>query len=79
MSTKPKKIKDLKQQEGQPRPEEAPKKQLGFAKGTGLFFILLYAFGVYTNLKTDNYLMAAVWSVLIIVNIFFILRNHSRK
>ena len=42
-------------------------------------FILLYAFGVYTNLRTGNYLMAGIWFILIGVNLFFIARNRKWK
>ena len=73
MPTKPKKIKELKKE------QEAPKKGLDLASASGIFFILLYAFGVYTNLRTGNYLMAGIWFVLIGVNLYFIARNRQWK
>jgi hypothetical protein len=79
MSTKPKKIKELKQQIEKEEVEEKPKKTLDLASASGIFFILLYAFGVYSNLRMGNLLMAAVWTILIFVNLFFIMRNRRKK
>ncbi|CQR24637.1 hypothetical protein BN1356_00981 [Streptococcus varani] len=79
MSTKPKKIKELKQQIEKEEVEEKPKKTLDLASASGIFFILLYIFGVYTNLGTGNYLMAVVWCILIFINLFFIVRNRRKK
>ena len=79
MPTKPKKIKELKKVEDAERSQESPQKGLDLATASGIFFILLYAFGVYTNLRTGNYLMAGIWFVLIGVNLFFIARNRKWK
>ena len=79
MPTKPKKIKELKKEQEVISNQETPKKGLDLASASGIFFILLYAFGVYTNLRTNNYLMAGIWFVLIGVNIFFIARNRKWK
>ena len=66
-----------KEQEAASSPEA--KKGLDLASASGIFFILLYAFGVYTNLRTGNYLMAGIWFILIGVNLFFIARNRKWK
>lgn len=79
MPTKPKKIKELKKEQEAASSQEAPKKGLDLASASGIFFILLYAFGVYTNLRTGNYLMAGIWFVLIGVNLYFIARNRQWK
>ncbi|MGT2711773.1 hypothetical protein [Streptococcus oriscaviae] len=79
MSTKPKKIKELKKQEDADSNQDTPEKGLSLGSMSGIFFILLYALGVYTNLRTGNYLMAGVWFILIGVNLFFIVRNRKRK
>ena len=79
MPTKTKKIKELKKEQDAASSQEAPKKGLDLASASGIFFILLCAFGVYTNLRTGNYLMAGIWFVLIGVNLFFIARNRKLK
>ena len=73
------KIKGLKKEQDAASSQEAPKKGLDLASASGIFFILLYAFGVYTNLRTGNYLMAGIWFVLIGVNLYFIARNRKWK
>jgi hypothetical protein len=78
MPRKPKKIKELKKEQEAASSPEA-KKGLDLASASGIFFILLYAFGVYTNLRTGNYLMAGIWFVLIGVNLYFIARNRKWK
>ena len=78
MPRKPKKIKELKKEQEAASSPEA-KKGLDLASTSGIFFILLYAFGVYTNLRTGNYLMAGIWFVLIGVNLYFIARNRKWK
>lgn len=77
MSVKPKKIKEIRQQEEPAKKEDEKPFQLSTAMG--IFFILLYAFGVYTNLMSGNYFMAVVWTVLVGVNLFFIIRNRRMK
>ena len=79
MSLKPKKIKELKQENASNEREQAPKKKMDLATASGIFFMLFYAFGVYTNIRTGNYLMAGIWSILVGVNFFFILRNRKWK
>lgn len=78
MSIKPKKMKEL-QKQAEPVKSEGPKKGLDLQTAGGIFFILLYAFGVYTNIVSGNYLMALVWTALIGINLFFIIRNRRLK
>lgn len=56
-----------------------PKKGFDLTSATNLFFILLYAVGVFTNLRVGNYVMATIWTILIGVNLFFIFRGRKNK
>lgn len=78
MSIKPKKIKELQEQTESVKVEET-KKDLDVATAASIFFILLYAFGIYTNIVSGNYLMALFWTALVGVNLFFIIRNRKIK
>ncbi|MGT2910813.1 hypothetical protein ACVR1I_03735 [Streptococcus cameli] len=78
MPMKPKKRKELLKETAVSTPEQG-KKQLDWATASSVFFILIYAFGVVTNLMSRNYLMALIWTVLIGVNLFFLIRNRRLK